>query len=314
MSRMDDSAPATTSETLPALPPVPLASRKIALLTVAMAVGAVLIFWFGGYLPWILDGFRTKDSALGDSGQGLGQLWLPIPLIAGQLAQLIAFTTVGAIAAMLLPLLFPAVPRALSVVVVALTLVTAAMSLSAVARSSLSNQDLDGFASDSRVLDGLVVGVLLLVLGCILVGALASLQVGFLPVAVAVAATQLPSWIGLLELPRAALVTEMLTVALLGAAFVVSIHRWIGWVITWPVALLILWLGPAISAAATAVSARLRPGQNLDMALNDVYAEGWEVFRAALGEAPRTWWPQLVAVLIGLIWLAVQRRRSREAR
>lgn len=286
MVNMDDSAP------VPGLH----GGRQVVVLTAVIAIGTVAVFWILGFLPWVLDGFHPRDD----------ELWLPVPLLADQLGALVAFTTVGALGAMALPLLFPVVPRPLAVVVAGLVLIATAFALTAVTRSRLSE--------DPRILDGLMVGVLVLVLVCVLVGGLASFQVGLLPVAAAMVVTQVASWIALLELPGPTRVTELVTVALLAGAFVVSVRRSPAWVAVWPVALFVVWLGPPLSAATTAIAGRLRPGQFLDESLGDVYANGWEVFRSALGEAPRTWWPQVVAVLVGLAWLAVQHRRSVRAR
>lgn len=313
MGRMDDSAPRPDREpaspVLAPLPPVLRGGSRVPLLAAALAAGCAVVFWVVGHLPWVLDGFHVDPRPYG-RGDTLSQLSLPIPLIASQLTALIAFTTVGAIGAMVLPLLFPAIPRPLGVVVSALSLVATAVAVTSIARVALADEPDTGFASDPRVLDGLVVGVLGLVVLCVVVGGLASFQVGFLPIAAAVVVTQLGSWLALLELPRPDLVAQWTTVALLGGAFLVSVRRRLGWIVVWPVALVIVWLGTPIGAATSVIGGRLRPGQNLDDSLGDVYDNGWEVFKIALWDEPRTWWPQVVAVAIGLVWLVVRQLRT----
>ncbi|MCX6398280.1 MAG: hypothetical protein NTV23_17465 [Propionibacteriales bacterium] len=312
---MDDSAddPDRSEPGLPPLRPVLSRGTRVPLLTAVLAVAAVIVFWLVGFLPWVLDGFQLDARRYGVSGDGLDRLWLPVPLVAGQLTGLVAFTVVGSVGAMLLPLLFPAVPRSLAVVVTGLTLVAAAVTLTSVTRIAIADRSGNDFASDSRVLDGLVVGVLALVVVGVVVGGAAAWQVGLLPVAVAVLVTQLLSWLSFLELPRPDLVAELTSVVLLGGAFVLSVRRSLAWLVTWPVALVIVWLGPPVTAATSAVAARLRPGQNLDESLGDTYRTGLEVFRLAVGDAPRTWWPQLVALGIGAGWCAVRHRWHRTA-
>lgn len=302
MGGMDD-------DTLPPLPPVVALGRAVPLLSLVLAVAAVVAVWVLGFLPWVLDGFHLDVP-----GVDLNEVWLPIPLIAGQLTALIACTVVGSTAAMVLPLLVPAVPRPLAVVVTSLTVIATAVALVSIARISIADESGDDFASDPRVLDGLVVGVLALVVLCVVVGGLASFQIGFLPVAAAVVVTQLLSWITLLKLPHPDLVTELLTVVLLGGAFVVSVLRSPCWVATWPVALVVVWLGVPFGNAMAAVGSRLRPGQNLDESLGDVYRDGLDVFQASVWDSPRTWWPQVVAVGIGVGWLTVRHLLRGKAR
>lgn len=311
MERMDDSAPSEPATR----PPVTLASGRIVAGTCALAVLAALVTWLWGYLPWVLDGFRLDPGAASRSGfvgsQGLDRL--PIPMLAVELVPLVAFTLVGAVTATLLPLVAPTIPKPAAVGVTSLVVVVTVLVLASIARSSLSGAAAGAYASDPRVLDGLFAAVIgIAVLGALL-GAAACLQRGFAPIAVAVLLAGLASWLPAAGVTRA-WVLDVATVVLLGGAFVLSVRRSTGWVALWPVALLIVWVTTPATIALQVVEDMLGPGKSNDDHLDEVFSAARQVFGNAFRDVPRTWWPEAVALVIGLLWLAVRSRRARTAR
>ncbi|RNL62253.1 hypothetical protein EFK50_10730 [Nocardioides marmoriginsengisoli] len=285
---------------------------RVPILAGGLILLAVLATWLFGHLPWVLDGFRVHDDARG-SATGLASVRLSIPLIAGQLTSLVAFTAIGSIGATLLPLAFPDLPRALAVVLSGLTLAVTTLILTLTARSSISTHAADAFAGDERVLDGLVAGVLLVTAAAGFLGCLASFQIGLLPLATAVVVGQLPVWFGALgadaDLTR--LLSRLGALVLLAAAFVISVRRSAGWIVLWPVALAIVWIATPLRIATSGMQDRLRPGAGLNEDnLSDVFAHGRELFRVSFWEAPQAWWPGVVAAGIAVVWLLVVRRRT----
>ncbi|MFL6062067.1 MAG: hypothetical protein ACJ72E_12610 [Marmoricola sp.] len=292
-------------------------SVRIPALTVALVVMAVLCTWVLGHLPWVMDGFRTnRDSTVGGSAEGLADVRLAIPLVAGRITELVAFTAIGAIVAMLLPLVFPDLPRSLAVVTCGLTVAATTLVITFASRSGISSHATDAFAGDQRVLDGLVTGVLLTALGAAVLGSLASAQIGFLPLATAVLVSQLPVWLGALLDDRSAAdaAYRVLAVVMLTAAFVLSVRRALGWIVLWPVALLVVWTAAPLRIATGRLEDRLRPASGVNGAnLSDVFADAREVFRASYWHAQQVWWPGVLAVVLALAWVLVQRRRGDRA-
>ncbi|MFL6156959.1 MAG: hypothetical protein ACJ72D_12740 [Marmoricola sp.] len=277
-------------------------------LALGLVLLSVVVTWLFGHLPWVLDGFRTDRSV--PSTDGLAGVRIVIPMVAGQLSALVAFTVVGAVSATLLPMLFTDLPRGAAVTLSVIVVAATTLVLTLVARARIEGSAAPGFATDSRVLDGLVVGVFAVAALGALLGALASLQLGFLPVAVAVVVVELPTWFTALGVERS-WIRDVTELVLLAAALVLSLRRSPAWAALWPAALLVVWSGPAVSAGLLTVQTRLRSGQNVDALLGDVLSDGFAVFRAAYWHAPRTWWPPVVALVVGVVWLVVRLRRSR---
>jgi hypothetical protein len=318
MEDMDDSAPTTlTAQARPDGFTTATVNPRIPFLALGLVLLAVLATWLFGHLPWVLDGFRNPEDRTGaTSGDGLSAIRLVIPLIAGDLTALVAFTAVGSIGATLLPLAFPDLPRSLAVVLAGLTLAVTMLVLTLTARAAISTHAADGFAGDERVLDGLVVGVFLVTACAGLLGCLASFQIGLLPLAVAVLVGQLPVWIGELGtdtgLNDAAY--RVAALVLLAAAFVISVRRTVRWVVLWPVALALVWIAAPLQIATRGMQDRLRPGAGLSSDdIPDVLANGRELFGATLWHAHQTWWPGVVAAAIAVVWV-VGRRRSATTR
>jgi hypothetical protein len=285
--------------------------------------------WLLGHLPWVVWGvsWPTAEAApVGSSTEGLAGVRLAIPLVAQFLPSLIAFTTVGAVAATLLPLVLTTRESghrlpALAVCVASLLLTVTVVTL--LARRSIETHAADAFAGDPRVLRGLV----LVVAGTTLVGAafgsLASVQVGFLPLAVALVAGQLRAWMdafvvghhhGAGTLRTVDRVGDVLVLVLLTAAFVLSVRRSAVWALTWPVAVAMLWVATPFGVMTTYLAGQLRPSAGLPGSLPDILAGGLDVFRASFWQAPQARWPWLVALVLAVVWVVVERRISRRPR
>jgi hypothetical protein len=285
----------------------------VALLWFALVLLAVLCTWILGNLPWVMDGFRIRSdhAGSGTSTEGLSEVRLAIPLVAGRITELVAFTVVGSVSATLLPLAFTDLPRSLAVVTAGLVVATTTLVITFSSRSGIASHAADAFAGDERVLDGLVTGVLVVALVAAVVGSLAAAQIGFLPVATAVLVGQLPVWIGALVTDHALadLLYRLAAVVLLTAAFVISVRRSHAWVVLWPVALLLVWTALPLQIATGRLQDRLRPAAGLGSAhLSDVVGEAGDLFRATFWHAPQVWWPGVLAAVLAALWVFLVRR------
>ena len=310
MAVMDDSAP-------------PPGRARTLVLGLALALMAAATGWLLGHLPWVASGFSwptTEAAPVGSSTEGLAGVRLAIPLVAQFLPSLIAFTTIGAVAATLLPLVLTTRESghrlpAVAVCVVSLLLTVTVVTL--LARRSIETHAAGAFAGDPRVLRGLV----LVVVGATLVGAalgtLASVQVGFLPLAVALVAGQLRSWLdafvlghdhGPGTLRTVDRVCDVLVLLLLTVAFVLSVRRRsAAWALTWPVAIAMVWVATPFTVMTTWLAGRLRPSAGLPGSLPDILTGGLQVFRESFWEAPQAWWPWVVALVVAVVVVAVER-------
>lgn len=284
--------------------------------------------WLFGNLPWVVSGFSwpTAETApVGSSSEGLAGVRLTIPLVAAFLSSLLAFTLIGSVAATLLPLVLttrssghrrPAIGLVLTTLAVTTVVVTLA------ARGTIEHHAADAFAGDPRVLTGLVAVVgAATVVGAVF-GTLASLEVGFLPLAAALAAGQLPTWgHGFLvdaaspgaHVHTADTVAHALTAVLMLAAFALSVRRSAWWALLWPVAVAMLWVATPFGVMTAYLAGQLRPSAGLPGSLPDILAGGVDAFRAAFWKAPQPRWPWLVAAVLAAVWTVAERwtRRSR---
>lgn len=329
MATMDDSAPTPLHDTSPsggtAPEPGPARRRltgRAVVLGLALAMVVASAAWLLGHLPWVLAGFSwstTEAAPVGSSSEGLAGVRLTIPLVAAFLPSLIAFATIGAVAATLVPLVLTTRASGHRVPAVVVSLFALVLTMSVVtlmARSSIETHAADAFAGDPRVLRGLVLVVAgTTALGALL-GALASLQIGFLPLAAAVVAGQLPVWVsgflvdhdhGPEAVRTATQVSNWLVFATLAVAFVLSVRRSAAWTALWPVAIAILWVATPFRIMTVQLAGQLRPSSGLPDTLPDILQGGLDVFRASFWEAPQTRWPWLLALAAGLVWLAVER-------
>ncbi|WP_457109057.1 hypothetical protein [Marmoricola sp. URHA0025 HA25] len=292
------------------------------LLAMGLAVLTAVTCWLFGHLPWVVSGFRwstTEAAPIGSSSEGLAGVRLTIPLVAAFLPSLVAFTTLGAVAATLLPLVLTtrAGQRLPALAVASASLVVTTIVVAAAARNTIDAHASDAFAGDSRVLQGLVLVVAGATLAGGALGALASVQIGFLPLAAALAAGQLPGWVaGFLvdhdHGPGAVRTTDHVSEALafvvLAVAFVLSVRRSAAWMLLWPVAIAVYWTATPFRAMTTWVAPQLRPSSGLPDTLPDILRGGLDVFRASYWEAHQPWWPWALAVVVGLAWFTVERR------
>lgn len=286
---------------------------RLPLLWAALVVMAVLCTWILGHLPWVMDGFRTGSArdVAGGSAEGLSGVRLAVPLVAGRITDLVAFTAIGAIVATMLPLVFPDLPRTSAVITCWLTVAATTLATTFSSRSGIASHAADAFAGDQRVLDGLVTGVLLTALLAAVLGCAASLQIGLLPLATAVLVGQLPIWLGALLGDRgtADVAYRVLAVVMLTAAFVLSVRRSLGWIVLWPVALALVWTATPLQIATGRLQDRLRPASGVNGSnLGDVFADARGVFRASYWHAHQVWWPGVVAVVLAVGWVLLRRR------
>ena len=297
------------------------------LLAMGLAVLTGVTSWLFGHLPWVLSGFSwptTETAPVGSSSEGLAGVRLTIPLVAAFLPWLVAFTAMGSVAATLLPLVLttrdgqrlPAVAVSVASLVVTTILVTAS------ARGAIEHHASGAFAGDPRVLQGLVLVVAAATLVGGVLGALASVQVGLLPLAAAVAAGQLPTWVegflvdhdhGVGAVRAAGHLSEALAFVALAVAFVLSGRRSAAWMLLWPVAIAIYWTAAPFRVMTTWLAPQLRPSSGLPDTLPDLLRGGLDVFRASYWSTHQAWWPWLLAVVVAVAWFAVEQglRRRR---
>lgn len=298
------------------------------LLAMGLAVVTAVTCWLFGHLPWVVSGFSwptTEAAPVGSSTEGLTGVRLTIPLVAAFLPWLVAFTAIGAVAATLLPLVLTTragqrLP-ALAVSVASLVVTTAVVTIAA--RNTIEARASDAFAGDSRVLQGLVLVVVGATVAGGVLGALASVQVGFLPLAGALAAGQLPAWVdgflvdhdhGVDAVRSADHVSDVLSFVVLAAAFLLSVRRTAAWMLLWPVAIAVYWTSTPFRTMTTWLAPQLRPSAGLPDSLGDILDGGLDVFRASFWHAPQARWPWILAVVVALVWFAgeqVVRRRTR---
>jgi hypothetical protein len=321
MAAMDDSASQHdgTLELLDReeLPEQDRSPARRLLLGVGLAILTAVTAWLFGHLPWVVSGFSwptTEAAPVGSSTEGLAGVRLTIPLVATFLPSLIAFTAIGSVAAALLPLVFTTKAGmrmpALAVALTALALTTVAITFSA--RDSIDSRASDAFAGDPRVLKGLVLVVLGTAAIGALLGALASVQVGFLPLAAALAAGQVPVWVsaflvdhvhGVDAVRTAEQASNWLVLVILLTAFVLSVRRSAAWMLLWPVAIAMLWVATPFRVMTTQLAGQLRPSSGLPDSLPDILDGAVDVFRASFWEAHQARWPWVVAVLLALVWM-----------
>lgn len=329
MAAMDDSASHTQRDTLEVAGPTEARRHPIALaLGLGLAVLAAVTTWLFGHLPWVVSGFSwptTEAAPIGSSSEGLAGVRLTIPLVAAFLPSLIAFTTIGAVAAALLPMVFTTrAGRRIPALWVALaSLFATALVVTLLARATIADTASDAFAGDSRVLLGLVLVVLLTTTLAAAAGAAGSVQVGLLPIPAALVAGQVPLWVGgflvdhdfSVDAVRAAdRVSEVLVLLVLTVAFALSVRRTARWALLWPVAIALYWTAAPLRTATYHLAGQLRPSSGLPDTLPDILDSAFDVFRAAYWQVPQARWPWVLALVLAVVWhLADQaRRRARD--
>jgi len=325
MSAMDDpEAPGSRAPEESASDRTPLP-----VLAVGLVVLTVVTTWLFGDLPWVVSGFSwptTRAAPVGSSTEGLAGVRLTIPLVAAFLSSLVAFTAVGSVAAALLPLVLTTRSSGHRLAAVGLTLATLVATTMAVtlhARRTIEEHAADAFAGDPRVLRGLVLVVFGTAAVGALLGTLASLQVGFLPLAAAVAAGQLPEWLRGFLVDRRSLDhharlvdgnAEWLVLVVMLVAFVLSVRRTVAWALLWPVAVALIWVAVPFRVMTDSLAVQLRPSAGLPGTLPDILRGGLETFRASFWQAPQPRWPWLVAALLAGLWCVLERQAGGRVR
>lgn len=295
--------------------------HRPAVQVVTLAVLSSVVVWIVGHLGWVLSGFSwatTEAVPVGSSSAGLEGLRITLPLVAAFLPELVGGCLLGSAAAGLLPLAFPHLPRAVAVFVAVGAAAITMVVVTTTARSRIEDGAPGAFASDQRVLDGLVVVVAATTLLGLLLGSLAAVRPGLLPVPLSVVAASVPLWVGglvrdgaLLGYAAAERVADVLVLLLMAAAFVLSVRRHAGWAVVWPVALVVLFAGAPVRIALVQLAGMLRPSAGLPGSLGPILEAALDTFQAAWWDAPRTWWPVLAALVLGVAALVVRLRRTR---
>jgi hypothetical protein len=266
----------------------------------------------------MIAAWTTEAAPVGSSSEGLAGVRLTIPLVSAFLPYLIAFTAVGSVAAALLPLVFTtrSGSRLAAVGVALVSMAATTLVVTLVARNSIEKHAADAFAGDSRVLQGLVAVVFVTAAVGALLGALASVQIGFLPLAAAVVAGQVPVWLDGFVVDRSHSADTTRTVdnagnvvvlVVLLVAFVLSVRRSAAWTALWPVAVAIVWVATPFRVMTSQLATQLRPSSGLPDSLPDILQGGLDVFRASFWEAHQARWPWLIALAGGVVWLLVER-------
>lgn len=283
------------------------------------ALGAAVLWWAVGFLPWLAAGLRfPSDRVIAER--------LPhrtaLPLAAVALPELVTYALLGGLLAGLLPLLVfrgrsrPPAPAYIAVLVgVAFALVVALVQ----ARRTVSVDAQFLFLSDPRLLAGLTVVVVLATLAGTGLGLLGSASPTAVSVPVAAIAVLVPSWLtGVLQVfadpdPTGGVyraVGGLITMVVLAAGLWASTREHRRAVLLWPVALSTAWVLPSVVIAAVYVAPQLRPGLS-EAYLGELFSGAAAVLGESLNPSLRTWWPYVAAVLLaGLVVLLRHRGRT----
>jgi hypothetical protein len=269
---------------------------------------AAVGWWVGGFLPSTLADLRVPGPIFPGG-------WPAVPLLASQLAVLVAGSFAGGLLAGLLGRVARPAPRW---VVLAGTAAGTALAMTAAlvqARSVLADQA--GFDGDHRVLAGLC--LLTVGAGTIgwMLGSLAVLGRVGLGIALAALATAVPGWVSALQ--RALLPAgefgyvsidgrwgEWLGAAALAASLVVIGVRPPGRLGWWPVALVGAWFVAPVTTALVYLEVYLRPGAGLPGTLPEALAAARQVFGEAALPSNRPLAPWIAAVVVAVLLCAAR--------
>ncbi|HET7799172.1 MAG TPA: hypothetical protein VFL38_02050 [Humibacillus xanthopallidus] len=265
-------------------------------------------WWVVGALPWVVTGLRITPRLTTARERPPEPYLSTLPFVTGQLPLLVVLTLcAGAVSALAVLWSAPHGSKRIRRAVAALSGALAATAYTVVQSAGAARQSAGTFDGDPRVLRPLVV----LAVACSVVGFVLGLCVAYgKPVLRALAAAPLAvltvNWL------------SALTVALLGSA---AAYRFVGqtrWlvgillglalatvglrparrVITWVVALAMVWVLEAAITMLANISVLLRPGYGLPGTVREVAASGQDVFvQALLAYRPG---PLVLAVVIGL--------------
>lgn len=292
-----DGGAAGPTETTRRLPPV------------ALVPLAALVWWVGGYLPWLVSGLQ--------SGQGVEDrsLRLALPLTTSTLSLLVLGALVGGTLAGCLSLAGRSgrrrVDSAATLAGVAVAVVLSAGQAASSLRSALPGD----FDADSRVLAGLFFGVGLAALVGWGVGSCAALGPPGAGLALAVLAGAFPHWLSSLVSAAApgtasGEVGRWIGLAMLAAALAVVGGRPINRLFWWPVVVAAAWFTGPVLTAVGYLEPSLRAGRGLDaQRAVDAVAGAVDVFGHAASIDLRPVWPWVLAVAVGAVAAVLNDRR-----
>lgn len=289
---------------------------------IALIPLAAVVWWVVGFLPWIVDGMGWQ---LSDGNHFLGAAHPMLPMMTGNVGRLLVGGLVGGLAAGALVWCGRggALARvgAVSAGAVLALLVTVIQS-----RSTLSGSFPDSFVTDSWVLGGLGLVVVLATVAGSAFGVLSLAGRPGLGFTLAIVAGAGPPWLvdlfatwgvdaqsRLGVMPR---LTQWVGAALLALALIVLGARPAMRLLAWPFAVLCAWLiGPTVTAAVY-LGSTLRPGAGLPDTLPDHLSAAMQVWRAAISPEMRPLTPWIVALIAAVavvFWGAATRSRSSSA-
>lgn len=277
-----------------------------------LAVAAGLLWWAGGFLPWLLAGLEFE---LLPSGAGR----LALPLTSTGLATLFSSGLLGGVAAGLLPRVIPARRRPPYAALAVLVGLTAGVIATLTQSWRAASSELAGtYAADDRLLQGLAAVLVLAAAAGVVLGLLGTARRFLVSLPAAVASGLAAGWlsgviVALGGEPLPALPGGGLLLLVLAVGLVVSTRdaRWPA--LLWPLAILLAWLVPSIVVAAVYVGPQFRPGFN-ESALGDLVDSGRQVFaESARDFVVVPWWALAGAVVVGLLGLLLPRRKAQPA-
>jgi hypothetical protein len=71
-----------------------------------------------------------------------------------------------------------------------------------------------------------------------------------------------------------------------------------------------VWVATPFRIMTIQLAGQLRPSSGLPDALPDILRGGFDVFRASFWQAPQARWPWVTALVLALLWMAVERRTA----
>lgn len=274
-------------------------------------VGAVT-WWVVGALPFLLTGLRLPPQNLWHTSQPPETMPLvALPFNQYFIAFLVAITVIGGVAAALTGMASPSDERGPAVrAALGGGALAAVVSLSQTGIVVWSGLERSGRAT---VYFGAIVAVIVLgsVLGLVVGHAVVRGRPGTRAVAIAFVSVLLNWWLGMILLVQRSIGSELWQAVDNAIPWVTAVVAGIGLAFcpprsrraagAWVMALVVLWVGPALIAAlgyvagSRAMLAHTPPREWLEA--------GWDVFRAALVPGNRAIWPFVLTILLGLLGL-----------
>jgi len=270
-----------------------------------MVVLAAVVFWVVGFLPWVLAGFALPGGDATGPAAGLAGVRLAVPLVVTRLPELAAESLAAGVLAGLVPIAFPRLSRLLGVVVTGSVVLATASAVLVVSRRALELHAPAEFASDTRVVQGLVLTVVTGALLGLAVGLAATVRHGLVAVAAGIVAAMLPVWFVALVPSAGRLGAEAVAGAALAAGLAVSVHRTRWSLLLWPLGVAAAWLGAPLAAATRYGATHLQPGGATEV--GPLLRGATRAAADALAPAAQPWWAWAAAVVVGLAWLTVHR-------